>query len=301
MSTQRIGLVGSGSWAERTHAPALAAHPDVTFTGVWGRRPEAARALAAAHGVAAHSGEDGFAALLETSDALAFALPPDVQAPLASRAAEAGRHLLLDKPVATDVASARALADAATTANVASVVFTTMRFAPASADWLARLAARDGWITGRAEWFGGLYGRDADPSPDSPWRRAKGGLWDVGPHALSVLLAVLGDIETVTAVRGAPDLTHLILRHTSGTTSSAALTLSAPKAASGVSVTFRGTQGVAHLPEARDSSVTSFTAAIDALLSAAETKTPHPCDVRFGARLTELLAEAERQLEAAGE
>ncbi|NED84119.1 gfo/Idh/MocA family oxidoreductase, partial [Streptomyces sp. SID11233] len=71
--TQRIGLVGSGSWAEHTHAPALAAHPGVTFTGVWGRRPEAAAALATAHGVPAFSGEDGFAELLEASDALAFA------------------------------------------------------------------------------------------------------------------------------------------------------------------------------------------------------------------------------------
>ncbi|WP_435245654.1 Gfo/Idh/MocA family protein [Streptomyces sp. NRRL F-5630] len=301
MSIPRIGLVGSGSWAERTHAPALAAHPGVAFTGVWGRRPEAAAALAAAHGVPAHSGEDGFAELLATSDALAFALPPDVQAPLATRAAEAGRHLLLDKPIATEVATARALADAATTAGVASVVFTTMRFAPSSAAWLAGLAGRDGWITGRAEWFGGLYGSDADPSPDSPWRRAKGGLWDVGPHALSVLLAVLGDIEAVTAVRGAPDLTHLVLRHASGATSSAALTLSAPKAAAGVSVTFRGTEGVESLPEGRDTSVTSFTAAIDALLTAIDTKTPHPCDVRFGARLTELLAQAEGQLKAAGE
>ncbi|HET6858389.1 MAG TPA: gfo/Idh/MocA family oxidoreductase, partial [Streptomyces sp.] len=50
----RIGLLGTGPWAARTHAPALAAHPDAEFAGVWGRRPEAAGELAAAHGVTAY-------------------------------------------------------------------------------------------------------------------------------------------------------------------------------------------------------------------------------------------------------
>ena len=39
-------------------------------------------------------------ALIADVDAVAIALPPDVQAPIALRAARAGRHLLLDKPVA---------------------------------------------------------------------------------------------------------------------------------------------------------------------------------------------------------
>ncbi|NEB81666.1 gfo/Idh/MocA family oxidoreductase, partial [Streptomyces sp. SID14478] len=44
----RFGLVGTGSWAARTHAPTLAAHPHTEFVGLWGRRPEAAAELAAA-------------------------------------------------------------------------------------------------------------------------------------------------------------------------------------------------------------------------------------------------------------
>ena len=32
---------------------------------------------------------------------------------------------------------------------------------------------------------------------NTPWRREKGGLWDVGPHALSVLIPVLGDVTEV--------------------------------------------------------------------------------------------------------
>ncbi|MFE9253198.1 Gfo/Idh/MocA family protein [Streptomyces sp. NPDC007088] len=298
MTKLRIGLLGTGSWAERTHAPALAAHPGVELTGVWGRRPEAAAALAQAHGTRAYSGEgeDGLDALLAASEAVAVALPPDVQAPLAARAAAAGCHLLLDKPVATDVAGARAVAGAAEAAGVASVVFCTMRFAPGSAAWIAEQSAKKDWFTGHADWLGALYGHGAAPSADSPWRRDKGGLWDVGPHALSVLIPVLGDVTEVTAVRGEPDLTHLVLRHTTGVTSSATLSLSAPKAGAGVGVTFRGDSGTAVLPPGADSAVTSFTAAVDALLKAAETGEPHPCDVRFGVRLTEILAEAEARI-----
>ncbi|NEE44109.1 Gfo/Idh/MocA family oxidoreductase, partial [Streptomyces sp. SID8455] len=95
----RIGLLGTGPWARNTQAPALAAHPGVELSGVWGRRAEAAETLATAHGTRAYTGEAGIDALLERSDAVAFALPPDVQAPLAVRAAEAGCHILMDKPV----------------------------------------------------------------------------------------------------------------------------------------------------------------------------------------------------------
>lgn len=294
----RIGLLGTGSWAERTHAPALAAHPGVELSGVWGRRPEAAAALAEAHGTTAYSGEgpDGVDALFARSDAVAVALPPDVQAPLAARAAAAGCHLLLDKPVATDVAGARAVADAAAAAGVASVVFCTMRFAPGSAAWIAEQSAKKDWFTAHVDWLGALYGHGAGPSADSPWRREKGGLWDVGPHMLSVLLPVLGDVTDVTAVRGEPDLTHLVLRHDSGVTSTASLSLSAPAAGARVGATFLGDSGKAKLPPGVDTSVTSFTAAVDALLEAARTGQPHACDVRFGLRLTEILADAERQI-----
>ncbi|MCX4727010.1 Gfo/Idh/MocA family protein [Streptomyces sp. NPDC090052] len=291
----RIGLLGTGPWARSTHAPALAAHPEIEFSGVWGRRREAADELAAEHGTTAYDEVD---ALLAASDAVAVALPPDIQAPLAARAAAAGCHLLLDKPVATTVAGARDVVAAAERSGVASVVFCTLRFTPGVAEWIAGQAAVDGWFTGRAEWLGALFSPGADsPYAASPWRREKGGLWDVGPHALSVLLPVLGDATEVTAAGGAEDTVQLALRHTSGASSSATLSLSAPARAAGTTVEFRGAHGVAVLPERRGGGArVPFAAAVDALLAAVRTGEPHPCDVRFGLRLTEILAEAEQQL-----
>ncbi|MFE7237054.1 Gfo/Idh/MocA family protein [Streptomyces sp. NPDC057582] len=289
----RIGLLGTGPWARNTHAPALATHPDVVLSGVWGRRPEAADALAAAHGATAYSGDAGVDELLAVSDAVAFALPPDVQAPLAARAAAAGCHLLMDKPIATTVAGAREVVEAADRARVASVVFCTLRFAKETSDWIAEQGGRDGWFTARAQWIGALYAPGADSEyAASPWRRDKGGLWDVGPHALSVLLPVLGDVTELTAARGPADTTHLILRHSSGASSTVTLALAAPPGAVGMEIELRGEAGVATLPGWGDA-VGSFRAAVDALLEAVRTGVAHPCDVRFGLRLTELLAEAE--------
>ncbi|MEV7234688.1 Gfo/Idh/MocA family oxidoreductase [Streptomyces sp. NPDC051020] len=289
----RIGLLGTGPWARNTQAPALATHPGVVFSGVWGRRPEAADALATTHGTTAYSGDGGVDELLAVSDAVAFALPPDVQAPLAARAAAAGCHLLMDKPIATTLAGAREVAEAADRAGVASVVFCTLRFARDTSDWIAEQAGRHGWFTARAQWIGALYAPGADSEyAASPWRRDKGGLWDVGPHALSVLLPVLGDATELTAARGPADTTHLILRHTSGASSTVTLALAAPQGAVGTEIELRGEPGIATLPRWGDV-VGSFRAAVDALLEAVRTGAPHACDVRFGLRLTELLAEAE--------
>ncbi|MFD7665970.1 Gfo/Idh/MocA family protein [Streptomyces sp. NPDC059788] len=298
-TTLRIGLLGTGPWAQRVHAPALAAHPGVTLTGVWGRRPEAAAALATSHGTRPYATPEE---LFADTDALAIALPPAVQADLAVRAAEAGRHLLLDKPVATTVPEARAVADAAERAGVASVVFFTARFGDAEGEWVDRAAATGGWFTAHADWLGSVFAADSDsPYAASPWRREKGALWDVGPHALSLLLPVLGDAEQVTATRGPGDTVLLTLRHTGGAASSATVSLTAPRVASAVSVTLYGTSGTTSLPRRQDGPEVAYARAVDALLAAVRSGTRHACDARFGLRVTEVLAAAEASFEGHGE
>lgn len=291
----RFGLLGTGPWAGSTHAPALHAHPLVEFAGVWGRRPEAAAELAGRYGVPAYDDVD---ALFADCDAVAVALPPDVQAPLAVRAAEAGCHLLLDKPVATTPGAAAEVSAAAARRGVASVVFFTLRFSAATAGWIDTQAAAGGWLIGRADWLSPVFGGADSPYAASPWRREKGALWDVGPHALSVLLPVLGDVTDVTAAAGPGDTVHLTLRHRGGASSTVAASHSVPPAAAGVTAEVRGPAGVALLPDRDEPAADAFGRAIDALLSAARTGTPHPCDLGFGRRVTDVLARAEAALDA---
>ncbi|QOV40682.1 Gfo/Idh/MocA family oxidoreductase [Streptomyces ferrugineus] len=287
----RIGLLGTGPWAQMAHAPALSRHGDLDFVGVWGRRAAPTKELADSYGVRAYDDVD---ALLADVDAVAVALPPAVQAELAVRAARAGCHLLLDKPLAPTVEQARAVVEGVEAAGVASVVFFTARFQPETEAWISEQAAAQGWFTGRAQWLGAVFSGDGNPFADSPWRREKGALWDVGPHALSVLLPVLGDARRVAAAAPGPgDTVHLVLDHAGGASSTLTLSLTAPPAAAGATVELRGAAGVTVLPESTESAVSALIRAGDGLLTAAGTGNAHACDAAFGLRVTEILAEAE--------
>ncbi|MFD8236674.1 Gfo/Idh/MocA family protein [Streptomyces sp. NPDC059696] len=289
----RIGLLGTGPWARMAHAPALSGHRDLDFAGVWGRRPEAAKEVAERYGVPAYDDVD---ALFADVDAVAVALPPQVQAALAARAARAGCHLLLDKPLAPTVEEGRAVVEAVQESGVASVVFFTTRFQPGPAAWIAEQASVPGWFTARAEWLGAVFTSESPFA--TPWRREKGALWDVGPHALSVLLPVLGDVRHVTAAAYGPgDTAHVVLDHAGGASSTLTLSLTAPPAAAGAAVELRGEAGVAALPDGSDGAVPALMRAADALLGAARTGRPHACDAAFGLRVTEILAAAQELLD----
>lgn len=285
----RCGLVGTGHWARITHGPALASTDGIEFTSVWGRDPEAAAELASAHGARAFADLDEFIASVE---AVVFSVPPDVQAPIATRAAAAGRHLLLEKPIALTEADADALVAAVDGAGVASVVFFTYQFQPQMRAWLDGLAGRcEG---GSVTWLGGAM--RADSPFNSPWRREKGGLWDLGPHAVALMWAGLGPVTGVTAVGGPADISHLILRHAGGATSTVTVTLSAPAAAETAEFTLWGEAGRAMAPAGRDP-VAALRVALGELAETARSeRAGQPYDVRFGREVVRILAEAERQI-----
>jgi predicted dehydrogenase len=289
-----FGLVGTGHWARFAHARALASAPDIKFAAVWGRNTEAAASMAAEFGITAHVNFDLF---LTEVDAVAFSVPPDVQSELAVIAAREGKHLLLEKPVALTETAADALVLAADAAAVASVVFFTARFQPDARAWLADIVADGGWQGGRALWLGTSH---AESSPfNSPWRRAKGALWDLGPHVLSLLWPILGPVETVTADAGRGDLTHLVLHHQGGATSTATVTQGAPEAADGFDLEVWGTRGRSAVPQLAEDPVPALQAALTALVEAARSgNLSHPCDVRFGRDVTRVLAQAQRQLDS---
>jgi predicted dehydrogenase len=292
----RFGLAGTGYWARIAHAAALASTPGVSLAAVWGRNLDAAGTLAAEHGAAGFSDVGAF---LDAVDAVAFAVPPDVQAPLAVRAAEAGKHLLLEKPVALSGSDADKLVDAVDAAGVASVVFFTHQFNTEIRAWLADERARGadgGWSGGVAVWLGAALQPD---SPfNTPWRRDKGGLWDLGPHVVAMLWACLGPVTSVTAVAGGTDVTHLVLRHSGGASSAATVTLSAPPPAAGNNLFVWGEAGRSVMPAMPDDPVDAVRVAALELVASAESGRPHPLDVRFGRDVVRVLADAQAQLEA---
>ncbi len=289
----RFGLAGTGYWARVTHAPALASTPGIEFAAAWGRNAESAARIAASYDVTAHSDFDAF---LADVDGVAFSVPPDVQSVLAARAAEAGKHLLLEKPISASGPAGEALAQSVENAGVASVVFFTARFQPDVRSWLSDVASEGGWDGGCAVWLGSAL--SASSPFNTPWRRQLGGLWDLGPHAVSLLWACLGPVRSVTADAGGSDVTCLVLHHEGGATSTVTVTLGATEAAEYFELYIWGAPGRrAAPPETTEPSAALQIALRELAANARSGHTAHPCDVRFGRDIGLVLAQAQRQLD----
>ncbi|HVC72169.1 MAG TPA: Gfo/Idh/MocA family oxidoreductase [Mycobacteriales bacterium] len=278
----RFGLLGTGYWAAETHAAALVAAPGTTLAGVWGRDPAKAAAVADRYGIRPYEDVDE---LIAAVDAVAIALPPHVQAPLAARAARAGKHLFLDKPLALTVEAADEVVAAVDATGVGSVVFFTSRFNPPAVNFLREAAATGGWDGGRATLLGSVGGTPYDASP---WRHEYGGLWDVGPHALSLLIPVLGPIAGVSAALGPHQTATALLTHRSGAVSTMTLSLASPVTTWDVS--FYGTSGWGSVPPVTDA-VAAAVVALEAL-----TAGDRSCDVHFARDVTAVLVRAAADL-----
>jgi predicted dehydrogenase len=90
------GVVGAGSFGG-CHAGKLAASCGSLLEGVFDPDQDRARLLAKKHGARAFASLD---ALIESCDALIVAAPACAHAEIAARALEAGRHVLVEKPLA---------------------------------------------------------------------------------------------------------------------------------------------------------------------------------------------------------
>ena len=287
----RFGVLGTGFWAREIHVASLAAHPDVELVGVWGRDRAKAEAAGAPFDVPGYADLD---ALLGEVDAVSVALPPDVQAPLAVRAAEAGKHLLLEKPIALDVPAADRIVAAVRAAGVASVVFFTLRFRETAGAWLAQ-AGRMRLAGGAGSWIGSRAG---SPFGASPWRDRYGALWDLGPHALSLLLPTLGPVTAVQTGRGFGDTVHLVFSHESGASSAVTVSHSVPPMAAGIEFYVYGDAGRAVLLPEEGPPLAAYRLAVDELIAAAVAGGTHPLDVGFGRDVVVVLAAAQRALES---
>lgn len=279
-----VGLAGAGPWASMTHAPMLAEGPETRLAAIWSRRPEAARTLADRHGAEVAA---TFDELIERCEAIAFAVPPDVQAELAVRAARAGRHLLLEKPLALGLEPARRLVEAAEASRVVTLLMLTYRFRAETEAFLE--AAKSFEPVGARALF--VTGGFLDGPFATPWRREHGALHDLGPHVLDVLEAALGPIETIES-RGDPRRwITLSCVHTAGAISSIALSGSVKVPEAIRRYELYGAKGVLEW----DASIRKdppwprirreFAAAVRA-------RRPHPLDARRGLELQELLDRA---------
>ncbi len=296
-SVPRFGFIGTGIWVREVQAPAAAASGAVRLTSIYGRNQAAAAELAAAHGAVAETDLDRF---LDSVDIVGIALPPSAQPEFAMAAIAAGKHLLLEKPVAIEVEAARRIADGLEQRGLKSLVFFTSLINHRNRTWLADVHQVGGWVGGRVDAFSGVLVDPANPfHTTAAWRSGAGALWDTVPHAVAMLTRIFGPVREVSASAGPGDLKAAILSHRDGALTTINFAMDLPSSVPGETVIY-GAAGKRELPASvldwRDNAREVYGDALTSLVAAIEGReTSHP-DARFGAYVTEVIAAIESSL-----
>lgn len=124
--TLGIGVVGGGKHGER-YLGHVADVPGVRLAALCRRDRARGEAQARRYGCRYHA--DAAALIADPAvDAVVLVVPPTLNAPLAIGAAEAGKALLVEKPLATTLDECRRIADAVARAGVCAMVAHTLRF-----------------------------------------------------------------------------------------------------------------------------------------------------------------------------
>ena len=203
MDTVRWLVVGTGDIVRKRVGAALRGAPRSALTAVCSGRPENARAFADEFDVA-EVFPDLATALRDTSaEAVYLATPVGLHLEQAEAALEAGKHVLVEKPLAIDGTQARALAASAAASGL-----------KAGCAYYRRCSAR--YAHAKAMLESGEFGRCVlvrmvcfswfSPGADDPkrWRVVRsqsggGPMADMGSHMLDILIGLFGMPRTVSA------------------------------------------------------------------------------------------------------
>jgi predicted dehydrogenase len=206
----RVAVAGLG-FGEKVHLSALRDCPSTEPVALWHPRPERLAQACATHQL---PGSSDFQALLADPqiDAVVIATPPEPRLELARAALEAGKALLLEKPVATDAAAIEELQRLALGRGQTVAVDFEYRAVPLFQQ-LATLVEQGVLGTPWLVKFDWLMASRADASRPWSWysSAAAGGgvLGALGTHAFDILHWLIGPAREVrgrlsTAIRERP-------------------------------------------------------------------------------------------------
>ena len=196
----RVAIAGLG-FGEKVHLPALRACRHSEPVALWHPRQE--RLEAACH-KAELPGHSDYAALLDDPkvDAVVIATPPAPRFALAKQALEAGKHVMLEKPVALCTEDAEELQRLALSHNLTVAVDFEYRAVPLfqQLEALVRSGVLGELYLVKLDW---LMGSRADGSRPWNWysQRSEGGgvLGALGTHAFDTLHWLVGPTRSLRA------------------------------------------------------------------------------------------------------
>jgi predicted dehydrogenase len=196
----KVGAIGT-AWAAQSPLPTFASYPDVELYAVCSARLE--RAQAAAKQFGAPLAFDDYREMLRLPelDIVYVGAPVYLHHPMTVAAAEAGKHILCEKPAAVNAKEAREMLEAAERNHVAHISAFTMRFFPHTLH--IKQLVDEGFIgqvrhVSIKQWAGWPVG-----TPSRPWTwlndAALGGgyLGAMGSHYIDLVRYWFGEWATV--------------------------------------------------------------------------------------------------------
>ena len=206
----RFAIIGVGNIAP-IHAAAIRGVPGAELVAVATRQEDRGRAFAAEHGGMWYADYRELLARAQT-DVVAICTPHDLHAPMTLAAAQAGAHVLCEKPMARNTAECDAMIAACDRAGVTLGVVFQSRFERLS---LNLKNALDAGRLGRLLWASAntLWHRTDAYYRSGPWRgtwehEGGGVLINQAIHAIDLLIWLAGMPVSVTARTGT--LNHAI-------------------------------------------------------------------------------------------
>jgi predicted dehydrogenase len=194
----RVLVVGAGLIGKR-RAIEASRHPETRCVAV--ADPDAARAAEVAAAAGAAPAAD-WRAMLGECDVVVAATPNGYLADIAVTALEAGKHVLIEKPMGRNLAEARRMRDAAARAGRVLKIGFNHRYHPAIAEAHRRLesGAIGAVINARCR-----YGHGGRPGYEKEWRGSRelaggGELTDQGVHVADLLHWFMGVPATAFGV-----------------------------------------------------------------------------------------------------
>ena len=203
MTDQPIGVAIAGlGFGAKVHLPALQAHRDLELLAFWHPRRERLDQPCSDHGVRGYTAWDellGDPAV----EAIILATPPAPRFDLARRALDAGKHLLLEKPIALHADQALELQRLAIAKGLSVAVDYEYRAVPLfmqAARMLSAGAIGLPWLV-KLDW---LMSSRADPARGWNWysQADQGGgvIGALGTHAFDILGWLIGPVGAVQAL-----------------------------------------------------------------------------------------------------
>jgi predicted dehydrogenase len=200
MATLRVGVLGYGIGGRVFHAPLVDSTPGLEVAAIVTGNPErAAEAHAAYPSAAVLPDADALFEVAGELDLVVVSTPNRTHVPLALRAIEAGKPVVVDKPFAPTADEAERIVRAAESAGTGLTVFQNRRY---DSDFLTVEKVLASGRLGRVFRFESRYDRWR-PEPKAGWREdpaeAGGLLYDLGAHILDQAVRLFGPVAEVYA------------------------------------------------------------------------------------------------------